>query len=129
MSTRRSQRKRSGKSGKLTPESSGNSSKSTFDVILSFREREQIFLDPFIVPKGISEAGFVQAIFAELNDADLAELVKISACMHYTADELLEGWIPPRHGKFYLNPDVNDDEDTVRWATQKNSELVRRQKH
>ncbi len=101
---------------------------SVFDVIVTFREREQLFLDPFVVPKGIPEPGFVQAVFAKLDDDELDELVKISVCMHFTPAEVLEAWIPPRQGKFYFNPETNDDEDTIRWASQKNSELVRRQK-
>jgi hypothetical protein len=121
MSTRRALQK-------MTKKQPPAKSKSVFDVILTFRVFEQTFLNPFAVPKGISEAGFVQAVFAELDDEKLAELVKISACMHYASGEEIESWIPPREGKFYFNPEVNDDEDTVRWAAQKNAELVRRHK-
>jgi hypothetical protein len=113
---------------KMAKKPSPPKSKCIFDLILTFRDLEQIFINPFAVPKGISEAGFVQAVFAELDDEKLAELVKISACIHFTPGEEIESWIPPREGKFYFNTEVNDDEDTIRWAAQKNAELVRRHK-
>lgn len=121
MATRRSLLKKS--KSKPAP-----SPKSVFDVIVTFHEREQVFLDPFTVPKGLPEAGFVQAVFAKLETEELAELVKISVCMHIVPGEDIESWIPTREGKFFFNAGVNVDEDTIRWAAQKNAELERRQK-
>ena len=63
------------------------------------------------------ESEFVQAVLSGLQVAEAKELVKISVCqLIKAASEPLLGWITPRNGKFYFNPDVNGDADTVAWA-------------
>lgn len=91
-----------------------------YDVILTFRPAiddkgtTQLRGRSFCA-RGISEEGFVRDVLSSLEPELARSLIKISLCQMWGERDRPEPWLVPRQGKFYFNPDVNEDADTVRW--------------
>jgi hypothetical protein len=106
-------------------ESTNVKATSVFDVIYTFDGLGQEFED-ITTSKGAPEATFVKLLLNGLNLMQVEKLVKISICQYADDDADLEPWLMPRHGKFYFNPDVNDDPDTKHWAAFRDKYLADR---
>jgi hypothetical protein len=95
-----------------------------FDLILTFHEREQQFIDPFITSADISEIDWIRKIFVfELSVEEIKDLVKISSCQHNAEHISHLPFLAARNGCYYFNDDSNDDIDTAYWNDFRNSFL------
>jgi len=87
-----------------------------FDLILTFNDREQQFIDPFITPDDINEDDWIRKLFFfYLNEDEVRSLVKISSCQHYTDNIKHLDFLHANGGKYYFNSDENDDLATAYW--------------
>jgi hypothetical protein len=99
-----------------------------FDLIYSFNEADQVFLD-LATEKGIPEEAFVGQALAQLEPEELEDLIKISVCQLNVTAETAEPWILRRNGKFFFNDDRNTDVDTRHWASVKAQAIAARSSH
>ena len=84
-----------------------------FQVIFTFYQHEQEVLD-FTVYKELNEEEFLYTLFDTFsNELDLLkDLCKLSCCQFVNKKEDAYGYILRRNGKYYFNPEVNQDDDT-----------------
>jgi hypothetical protein len=93
-------------------------------VIASFRTQEQLMLE-IQMSNSISERDFLKCIFAELTTSELLDLIKFSTCqMVENLDEPFLPFLLTNIGKFYFNPDINEDKETMKYYQWKNDYLV-----
>ena len=88
----------------------------SYEIIATFRELEQIMFHVSFhkKPRKIKEHEFISTCFDALQRDELRELVKFSCCQ--TTPGPLPKYILNRNGKYYFNPDVNNDDDTHYWS-------------
>jgi len=82
----------------------------------------QFHFDLQYTPK--NEIEFVETIFEIVSEYDIRYLfflTKISTCQIREKDKEQDfRWHEKRNGKWYFNPDVNDDKDTKFWFKKRN---------
>jgi hypothetical protein len=87
----------------------------------------QVHFDLQYTPE--NEIDFIEFIFIKLLKAHsgyLYSLVKISTCQIREKDKDQDFlWHSKRDGKWYFNPDVNDDRDTKFWFKKRNEFIQR----
>ena len=95
-----------------------------FDLILTFDDHEQQFINPFITPDNISENDWIRKLFFfYLDEDEVRSLVKISSCQHYTENIKHLHFLNANNGKYYFNSDENDDLVTAYWNDFRNAYL------
>lgn len=104
----------------------------SFDIIFTYSEREQehgrLSLDG--PAPMITEYGFLAAILQTLDDEEALELIKLSVCLisNDPSDNDAPSWLIPRNGKFFFNPEVNRNADTLAMAAFRDTFVANRKK-
>jgi len=78
-----------------------------FNIIVTGYSNGQIRFDMKYNPKDMED--FIVNIFERLDLRYVSDIVKISCSSPHMRDIK---WYEERNGKFYFNPNVNDDDDT-----------------
>jgi hypothetical protein len=85
-----------------------------FELILTFQNKPQEFMY-MMFDNNVDEDQFINEILKKI-DTDCEDLIKISSCQFYTNVVPWLNFLKPRNGKYYFNDDVNEDDDTKKWA-------------
>lgn len=91
----------------------------SFNVIVSF-DSDQIMFDMEYNPE--NEIDFINHIFDLLKTETISGIYKISCC----CDKPKWKWFNKRNGKWYFNPNINDDKDTHFWFNRKCAYFINR---
>jgi len=102
------------------------SGKLHISVICSFDTSEQVFIEIEPSPE-ITMDQFLKEMFKTLTNEELAELVKFSCCQNtQSKNEKILPFLLETNGKFYFNPDVNNDQETIKCDQLRNDYLSNR---
>lgn len=82
-------------------------------IILTFNDYEQQFFE-FQDMVLSDEPTFLRRIFNTLSREEIDNLRKISAVVNVPDEDILPRFLTECNGKFFFNPEVNDDADTRR---------------
>ena len=99
-----------------------NKNKWYLELIFSFNHRDQKF-GHYLFNRTSNDLELLTQIFKVLRKAELTDLMKISSCMFYSDDADFPEFLANNNGKFYFNPDVNDDDDIIRYYEHKEQYL------
>lgn len=92
-----------------------------YEVICSFRTMNQVILDDIIIPANTTQTEFLNLIFKELLPEELLDLVKFSCYQKVQSNnENILPFILGSNGKYYFNPDINQDQETLEWYQLRN---------
>lgn len=92
-----------------------SSMKFPVEAIFTFSNHGQGIVRFKIDDSGLTEKKFLYILFSAFEDSDLdllADLAKISCCQQVKTGDQLFPFLAERNGKFYFNPEINDDPDT-----------------